>query len=90
MNKKQLIRKISEKSKLSQTDIKRCLDILGETIINSLKMGEEIKICNFGKFYIKEKAERKMYSPNIQRLVLIDQKKSPAFKSSANLTKQIF
>lgn len=90
MNKKELIKKIKNKSSLSQKNIRDCLDILSEIIVEALKTGEEVKIKNFGKFYIKESKERNMYNPSVNKITLIQPRKKADFKTSFSLNKKIF
>ena len=90
MNKKELIKKIETKTNLSQKDIRACLDILSEIIVESLKIGEEVKLSNLGKFYIKENKERNVYNPSTNKVMLIEPRKKANFKTSSSLTKKIF
>mgnify|MGYP000677194121 CR=1 FL=1 len=56
MNRKELVKTISEKANLSQRQTDDILSIIGETIKEELKKGEEVKVVGFGKF---EKVRRK-------------------------------
>ncbi|MBP1526018.1 MAG: HU family DNA-binding protein, partial [Spiroplasma ixodetis] len=52
MNKKELVKAISNEINLNQKDIENCVDKLSEIIIAKNSIGEFVDISNLGKFMI--------------------------------------
>ena len=63
MNKSQLIKSVAEKSDLSQKQITEVLNLMEETLVETLKSGDRIQISGFGTFEVRERAERKARNP---------------------------
>ena len=62
MNKKNIITKISAKTGIKKIEVSAVLQALYETILTQMQNGEEIKFSGFGKFYTKQRGERKYIS----------------------------
>ena len=63
MNKSQLIKSVAEKSDLSQKQITEVMNLVEETMVETLKTGDRIQISGFGTFEVRERAERKARNP---------------------------
>ena len=63
MNKSQLIKSVAEKSDLSQKQVAEVLNLMEQTLVDTLKTGERIQISGFGTFEVRERAERKARNP---------------------------
>ena len=79
MNKKDLVRTVSEKTGFTQKDVMTVVDSVVETIMNSV-VNEEINITGFGKFLAVERAGRIMRNPATGEQVTVPSKKSVKFK----------
>ncbi|PFI60723.1 DNA-binding protein [Priestia megaterium] len=58
MKKAELIHTISTKAELTKQDSKKAIDLLFETISNTLAKEEKIQVVGFGKFEVRNRAER--------------------------------
>lgn len=81
MNKGELIKELSQMSKLTQKDCKACLTALTSLIEKSLQNGRSVNLIGFGKFEVKNRGERISYNPHTKTKVKLAQKKVPTFKA---------
>jgi len=65
------------------------VDLLFETMKETLDKGEMIKISNFGKFVVRQKRERKGRNPQTGEELMISERKVVTFKPSHNLRKTL-
>ena len=82
MNKSQLIKSVAEKSDLSQKQITEVLNLMEETMVETLKTGDRIQISGFGTFEVRERAERKARNPKTGEPVSVAACKYLAFVSA--------
>ena len=85
MNKVELIAKIAEKEEGTKKAAAEHLDAVISAIEEALALGEEIKIAGFGKFEVKERAEREGRNPATNQPMLIPATKTPKFKAGKAL-----
>lgn len=92
MNKVELVSRIVENlegdingKKLTKKDTAVIVDAVFDVITDALVDGEEVKIANFGKFRIREVAERAGHNPQTQERIVIPAYRTPAFKASSAL-----
>lgn len=60
-----------------------------ELIKHTLETGEDVLISNFGKFIIKQKAERKGRNPATGKDLMLNPRKVVTFRSSRKLREKI-
>ena len=72
--------------KNKSTDI---VETLLEIIKSTLASGEDVLISNFGKFCVKEKAERKGRNPATGDDLLLEPRKVVTFKCSGKLRERV-
>jgi len=65
------------------------IETLLEIIKNTLASGEDVMISGFGKFCVKEKAERKGRNPATGEDMMLEPRKVVTFKSSGRLKDRI-
>ena len=80
MNKAELIDTIAEKMTLSKADAGRTLEAVLETIVSTLKRGDEVAITGFGSFKIKHRAARTGRNPKTGAEIQIAAANVPGFK----------
>jgi DNA-binding protein HU-beta len=80
MTKAELITKIAIKSDLTRIGGSRALEQILASISAALKAGEEVSLTGFGRFYVRDVAERKGINPATKEPLLLKAKKVPAFK----------
>lgn len=89
MKKSELVKSMSEISKLTQKDSALALEAMQEAILETLANGEEVMLTGFGKFEVKQKAARVGRNPLTQETITIAAKNAPAFKFSKNIKEMI-
>ena len=82
MNKRELIKNVSEKTNIKQSISKRVVDETINLIKECFYLGIIINLKSFGKFEYKEIKERKRYIPSLQCVKYEKQKIVPKFKPS--------
>lgn len=87
MNKKDLARKISSKTLLSQKESLQVLDTIIDSVIEALEGGDEVSLVGFGKFYLYQHAPRPVRNPKTQEEMNLKDFKSLKFKSSDKIKK---
>lgn len=85
MNKKELIKAISEKLGVTQKAAGEQVDAILEVITEALAAGDEVSLTGFGKFSVTERAERQGVNPATLEKITIKASKSPKFKASKTL-----
>ncbi|MDR0850045.1 MAG: HU family DNA-binding protein [Christensenellaceae bacterium] len=81
MNKKELVKSASAKSKLTQKETLNCLNAITEIIYDTLKRGEAVRLLGFGKFEVRGRAERVSVNPVTKQKMIIPHKLVPSFKT---------
>ncbi len=85
MNKTELINVVAEASELSKKDAGKAVDVLFETISNTLAKEEKIQLIGFGAFEVRERAARTGRNPQTGEEIQIQASKIPAFKPGKEL-----
>lgn len=85
MNKLEFIKQLSDNSGVSQKNTKEVLSAMINVIKDSLTKGEEVKITGFGKFEVKDRAERVAINPKTQKKIIIPRSKVAMFKVGKEL-----
>ena len=78
--KRDIIKEVSEKCKLTQTEVKDIVQAAFDSIVASLVSGEKVEIRNFGVFVVKERAQRRARNPRTGEEVVVTPKKVVVFK----------
>lgn len=85
MNKKELIKAMSEKLGTTQKAAGEQLEAILEVITETLVDGGEVSLTGFGKFSVVERAERQGVNPATSEKITIAASKAPKFKASSTL-----
>ena len=85
MNKSDIIKAVAKKSRCSQKQASRRVNCVVEIIKRTLVDGEDISIRGFGRFYVKQRAQRRGRNFATGKVLTIKSKKVVAFKGSAKL-----
>lgn len=88
INKKELAKRVSEKSLLTQAESLEFLDLMLNEVLSSLEDGDEVSLVGFGKFYLYEHASRPVRNPKTQEEMLLKPYKSVKFKVSDKIKKR--
>lgn len=89
MNKTELVEKVAESAGLTKTQADDAVNAFVETIKDVLKDGDKITLKGFGTFEVRERAARTGRNPRTGEMVEIAASKTPAFKASSALKKEI-
>jgi DNA-binding protein HU-beta len=85
MNKNDLIAAVSETSDLSKADATKAVDGVFETISNTLKGGDEVRLVGFGTFSVAHRKQSKGRNPRTGEEITIPASNQPKFKAGKGL-----
>ena len=80
MNKSELIKRVSEKSGITQKDVDLIFKSYIEVVAEALKKGEKVQLPGFCSYELKERAEREAINPATQAKVKVPACKVPVCK----------
>lgn len=80
MNKTDLVNSVAEATQLSKKDAQKAVDVVFDTITESLKNGDKVQLIGFGNFEVRERSARKGRNPQTGEEIDIPASKVPAFK----------
>ena len=89
MTKKELVEVIAEKTGATKKDATECLNTVLDTIVSSLKKGEDVDLAGFGKFQVKKRAARTGINPASGEKIKIAASKVPGFKAAKALKEAV-
>ena len=78
--KKDLVREVSGKSKLTQAEVKNVIQLTFDSVLSALVRGEKVELRNFGVFQVKDRAQRRARNPRTGEEVIVPRKKVAVFK----------
>lgn len=87
INKKELAKRISKSTLLTQKESLDFLEVALEEIISALEEGNEVSLVGFGKFYLYEHSPRPVRNPKTQEEMTLKSYKSVKFKVSEKIKK---
>ncbi len=85
MTKLELIDVVSEKAGHTKKDTATVVDVILETIVDSLKRGEKVAIVGFGTFEAKTRKAREGRNPATGETIQIAARVVPSFKAGRAL-----
>ncbi len=86
MNKAELAQVLAEKQKVSKKEAEDMINAIVETIMETLKKGDEVVLTGFGAFSVKQRAARTGVNPqNPSEKIQIPAVKVPKFKAGKAL-----
>lgn len=89
MNKAELVALVSEKVDLTKKATEEVIDILFDTISETLETGEKVVISGFGTFELRTRVARVGRNPRTGEDIDIPQQRTPAFKSGKVLKNMV-
>ena len=87
--KESLVQSLSDHLGLSKQQSQTLVDKVFELIKKSLESGDDVLISGFGKFIVREKAQRKGRNPATGGDLTLDARRVVVFKSSGVLRKKL-
>ena len=88
MTKAELVEDVAQAAELTKKDAERLVEIVFESIIESLNHGEKIELRGFGSFRVRERGARRGRNPKTGDPVSIPAKRVPYFKPGKELHSQ--
>jgi len=86
MNKASLIESIAAKTSIPKKDVEMVVESFEQTVIDTLKNGEEVTLAGFGAFSARERSARMGVNPqNPEERIQIPAVVVPKFKAGKNL-----
>lgn len=85
MNKAALVERISERHGVTKADAERIMDTLIESIMSSLKSGNEVAIAGLGMFKVRDRAARTARNPRTGEMVKVPATRVPKFTAAKAL-----
>ena len=89
INKKVLSEIVADEHSLTKKEAAAIIDLIFDTISNTLKNGDQVEISGFGKFEIRERATRTGINPHTKEKIQIEASRTPAFRPSKNLKESV-
>lgn len=81
MNKTELIAAVAEKTGLSKKDADNAVNVLLNTIVDTVAKDEKVQIVGFGTFELRSRSERQGRDPRTNSPITIPASRVPAFKA---------
>lgn len=85
MNKAALVEVVNAELGTTKVQAEQVVDTIFNTIVDSLKKGDEVAIAGFGKFSVKLRAARDARNPKTGETVKVKAKKAPKFSAAKAL-----
>jgi len=89
MTKADLVDDVANAAELTKKDAERLVEIVFDTIIQSLNKGEKIELRGFGSFRVRGRGARRGRNPKTGEPVSIPAKRIPYFKAGKDLKQLI-
>ena len=89
MTKADLVDDVASAAELTKKDAERLVEIVFESIIQSLNEGGKIELRGFGSFRVRERGARRGRNPKTGEPVNIPAKRVPYFKAGKELKELI-
>ncbi|MDR2464254.1 MAG: HU family DNA-binding protein [Holosporales bacterium] len=89
MNKSELVCSVSEKSGLSKVDAESAIDAVIESITETLKHNDEVRLVGFGSFVCVDKPATEGRNPRTGEKIHIPAHRSPKFRPGKSLKEAV-
>jgi len=89
MNKKELVKKIAEETKLSQKVVHAVVNAATSTIASVLESGQPLMLVGFGTFGVAKRSARTIVHPATGKKMRIPSKHVPVFRPGSELKKKV-
>ena len=85
MKKSELVSVIAEKGGWKKKDADTILNVVLDSITESLQNGEKVSISGFGTFQVTDRGEKKCINPRTKQETICPASKAPVFKAGKTL-----
>jgi DNA-binding protein HU-beta len=85
MNKNDLIAEVADATGLTKADAAKAVDAVLDSVTNSLKKGDEVRLVGFGTFTVAKRAASEGRNPRTGETIKIPASKRPKFSAGKAL-----
>jgi DNA-binding protein HU-beta len=85
MNKAAIVEAVNSELNTTKAQAERVVDLIIDSIIDSLKKGEEVSIAGLGIFSVKDRAARTARNPRTGEVVQVPATRVPKFRAAKAL-----
>ena len=89
MNKAELIEQISKDAGLTKVQANEVLNSFTNTVVSTLKKGENVTLVGFGTFSVSQRSARNGRNPQTGEVIKIKARKLPKFKAGKDFATKI-
>jgi len=89
MNKQELIAAIANGTGFARSDASRAVECMLETISNSLKSGEDVRLVGFGTFSVTRRKASTGRNPRTGQVMNISETSQPKFRAGKSLKESV-
>jgi len=89
MNKEDLIKQVSVKTRMSQKDVGDCINAALASVGDALSGGERVTLVGFGTFQVRERSAREGRNPRSGEVIQIPAKKSAVWVPGKSLRERV-
>ncbi len=89
MNKAELIDRVARETKYTRMLTGSILNRILDTIVNTVKKGQTVRLIDFGTFCIGKRRERRGVNPQTGQEITIPKRKLPKFKPGQHFKNQV-
>lgn len=89
MNKEELVKIVSEKTRMTQKDAHEIIGVTLDVITHALSKNDKVTLVGFGTFQVRERAAREGRNPRTGAVLHIAAKKSPVFTPGKLLKERV-
>lgn len=89
MNTQDLADKLATANGMSKADARKTVDAVFDAIAETIKGGEEVSLNGFGKFSVKDTAERQGRNPATGAAITVPAGKKVAFQAAKGLKDRV-
>ena len=82
MNNKEFIKRLAEKTGLTQKQVARCSSLIVDELCRRVKAGNSVMVSGFGTFESKKQQKRVIVNPGTGVRMAIPEKQKMVFKTS--------
>lgn len=82
MTKAEIVDNIAEKTGFNKRESVELVELVFDTMKNTLESGDNLKISGFGNFMVKQKADRRGRNPQTGETITIEARRILTFKPS--------
>lgn len=89
MNKAELTERVARETKNSKAVTETVLNCILDTVVKTVKKGQEVRLVDFGTFCIGKRKERRGVNPQTGKEITIPARKVPKFRSGLHFKTQV-